>query len=129
MVLIIWGFMIYSQVDFLLSKDLGFNRDNVIVIDAPTFKNKNFAIELEGFKNRLATLPGVREVTQCTSEMGGPVWDVGLRKPGHDRFIFIDTNGGVDEKFLPFFISGFRLFHSLFLLKTLPLLLLNDILE
>jgi putative ABC transport system permease protein len=101
-VLIIWGFMIYRQVEFILSKDLGFNYDNVIVIDAPMFKNTNFHVELEGFKNTLTAIPGVQDVTQCTSEMSGSYWDVGLRKPGGE-FTYVGTNGSVDENFLQFF--------------------------
>ncbi|HZY82998.1 MAG TPA: ABC transporter permease [Cyclobacteriaceae bacterium] len=102
-VLIIWGFMIYSQVEFILSMDLGFNRENVIVIDAPTYRNKNADFQLEGFKHTIAAIPGVQEVTQCTSEMSGSAWDVGVRRPGSQGASFFNTNGTVDENFLPFF--------------------------
>src|SRR6478609_4580876 len=95
--------MIYSQITFVLSKSLGFNKESVIVIEAPIFKTDHFDSDVEVFKNRLRSIPGILDLTVCETVMGDDVWNIRVRKPGVDISVALDTNGGVDEKFLTFF--------------------------
>ncbi|MBK7649952.1 MAG: hypothetical protein IPJ20_03235 [Flammeovirgaceae bacterium] len=46
-ILIIWGFIIYSQVTFLLTKDLGFEKENLLTINAPIFESTHFETDVE----------------------------------------------------------------------------------
>ena len=62
MVLIIWGFMIYNQVTYLLSRDLGFNKENLITIEGPVFRTSNYEADVEVFKNRLRSAAGIGNV-------------------------------------------------------------------
>lgn len=102
-VLIVWGFMIYSQITFVLSKNLGFNKEDVIVIEAPIFRTDHFGSDMDVFKNRLRSIPGILDLTVCSTVMGDDVWNVRVRRPGVDIVVAIDTNGGIDENFLNFF--------------------------
>ncbi len=102
-VLIIWGFMTYKQVTYVLSKDLGFSKENVMTINAPIFKTINYKSDLEVFKNKLASLAGVMNVTTSSTTMGDAVIGIGARRKGTDNFVALDSNGGVDENFIPFY--------------------------
>ncbi|MBX2944274.1 MAG: ABC transporter permease [Cyclobacteriaceae bacterium] len=102
-VLIIWGFMIYQQVTFVLAKDLGFSKENLITINAPVFKTNHYASDVEVFKNKLQALSGIRNMTISSSVMGDGVKNIGVKRNLNTPFIALDTNGGVDEDFIPFY--------------------------
>lgn len=58
-VLIIGTLVVQSQMDFFLNKDLGFEKDNIILTDLP---NKNEE-DLNRLKNNLLTNPNVKQVS------------------------------------------------------------------
>jgi putative ABC transport system permease protein len=99
-VLIIWGSMIFHQVTFLLSKDLGFRKENLISINAPVFKTAQYESDIIVFKNRLRSLAGIDNVTACSSVMGDAVRVINVKRSSNSNIVSLDTNGGVDEDFL-----------------------------
>ena len=102
-VLIIWGFMIYNQVTYMLSRDLGFNKEHLITIEGPVFKTANYEADVEVFKNRLRSATGIGNVASSSTVMGDDVWGLGVRRLGSENHFGFDTNGGVDEYFIPFY--------------------------
>jgi len=103
LVLILWVYLVYLQLNFILGKDLGMLRDQVIVIDAPIIRSENYANELVSFVGELRLLGGVNEATYSETVLGDGdpffVWGMG---PGQTNFTSINSNG-VDESFIPFY--------------------------
>ena len=58
-ILIVGTFIIYQQLGFILKKDVGFNKDQVLMVKGTT----NLADQLPAFKNELQKLANVQEVT------------------------------------------------------------------
>jgi putative ABC transport system permease protein len=102
-VLMIWGFMIYSQVTYLLSKDLGFSKENLVTIEAPVFKGAQYQSDVEVFQTKLRSLAGIQSITSSSSVMGDPVLRMGVKRSVNSNHVGVDTNGGVDEHFIPFY--------------------------
>jgi putative ABC transport system permease protein len=57
-VIIIGSIIVYNQLDFLTNKDLGFKKENLIIIRRPDA----FFRQLEPFRNQLLEIPGVEKV-------------------------------------------------------------------
>lgn len=102
MVLILWVYIVYLQLNFILGKDLGILRDQVIVIDAPIIKSDNYVHELASFVGELRSLGGVMGATYSETVIGDSdphfVW-----VKGQSGITTANTNGGVDESFIPFY--------------------------
>ncbi len=115
-ILIIWGFMIYKQVTFVLSKDLGFSKVNLITIDAPILKTAQYESDLEVFKNKLRSISGIQNVTSSSTVVGDNVWGFRASRRGKENSVGLDTNGGVDEYFIPLYnitiLAGRNFNHS-----------------
>jgi len=65
-VIIIGAFVVYSQLDFLTSADMGIKKDNLLVIRRPDALNK----KLESFKEQVLQIPGVERIANSTSIPG-----------------------------------------------------------
>jgi putative ABC transport system permease protein len=57
-VIIIGSIIVYNQLNFITKKDLGFNKDNLIIIRRPDA----FYKQLESFRAQLLQLPGIEKV-------------------------------------------------------------------
>ncbi len=66
MVIIIVTYVIYDQIDFMLSKNLGFSKEQVLVIQRPEGLGKNYEV----FEKSLLTNPDVRMVTNSQTIPG-----------------------------------------------------------
>lgn len=99
----IWGFIIYNQISFVISKDLGFSKNGVIVITPPTIRSNNFESDMHAFIQTLGTIPQIDRITRCHTVMGDAVTAFLVRRPGPNIPVGLDTNGGVDETFLSFY--------------------------
>jgi putative ABC transport system permease protein len=103
-VLMVWGFLVYSQLNFILTKNLGFNREQILVIDAPVVRPAHYDESVDVFLDNISTDHRIQETTFCTRIMGDPLIEsFHIRRPGIDIPLAILTNGGIDETFLPFF--------------------------
>lgn len=56
--IIIGSIVVYRQLSFLTKKDLGFNKENLIVIRRPD----SFFMQMAAFRNQLLQIPGVKAV-------------------------------------------------------------------
>ncbi|KPL16028.1 MAG: hypothetical protein AMS26_06185 [Bacteroides sp. SM23_62] len=85
-VLIICTLVIYAQLGFIRSKDLGFNKDNILILG---FTSESFKQQCEQLKESLARIPEVIS-SSATSEVPGEGFTSnGYRPEGYDRFIMI----------------------------------------
>lgn len=82
-VLIVGTFVIYRQMQFILNKELGFNKDNVMVIQGTHMLGDKVQL----FKDRLQELPQISKVSvgdylpvQGTKRNGNPFFLEGRRK-------------------------------------------------
>ena len=65
-VIIIGAFVVYSQLHFMTSKDMGFNKENLLVIRRPDALEK----KLESFKEQILQIPGIERIANATAIPG-----------------------------------------------------------
>jgi putative ABC transport system permease protein len=65
-VIIIGAFVVYSQLHFMTSKDMGFNKENLLVIRRPDALGR----KLESFKEQVLQVPGVEKIANATAIPG-----------------------------------------------------------
>lgn len=102
--LLLWVSAILFQLHFILHRDLGFDRTNVIILDLPNTGTKALQYRVNSFLN---TLGSQHPVTFAQSMMGDEdQFLLRIKSPDQKDFFQVDSNGGVDETFLPFFNIG-----------------------
>jgi ABC-type antimicrobial peptide transport system permease subunit len=76
--LIIGTFVVYRQMDFILNKNLGLDKENLVTIEMEADISSNF----ESFKTELLRIPEVKDVTSISgnplsygSSTGGASWE------------------------------------------------------
>ena len=79
-VLIIGSLIINRQLNFMQSAKLGFNKEQVVVIN-----NLQRSHNSEAFKNELAKIPAVKKITSADGMIGGQNWATGLRLRGSEN--------------------------------------------
>jgi putative ABC transport system permease protein len=101
--LILWGVVIHQQLNHILNKETGLNRDGIIIVESPTLKSTNYQQEMDLLENQFADVPQVSGVSSSWKMIGdfGPGGGA-LRKIGEEHSIGLDANA-VSEKFIPFF--------------------------
>jgi putative ABC transport system permease protein len=65
-ILLVMAVVAYRQTDFMKTKDLGFNKDELVVFSA--VRNTNMGLEV--FKSELLKIPGVKQVTSVSGLPG-----------------------------------------------------------
>ncbi len=86
-IIVIGTLVIYNQIDFMLSQNLGFDREQVLVIERPDGLGKN----LETFKEELRRNPNVKAVANAISIPGKEYIIRAYRKdddPHDETFVF-----------------------------------------
>lgn len=110
-VLIILVLTSFSQTDFLLKKGYGVDQSNIVVVDFPVLhqeKNRKF---LPYFINQVNAMSDVRNITVTSSvPSDSDFGEANIKRNTNDISLGIDSNGGVDENFIPFF--GIQLIHG-----------------
>jgi putative ABC transport system permease protein len=102
--LIVWLFSINNQMTFILNRDLGLRRERVTVVDLPLHQDENFRQQLRSFQDRLNELPGVSDFAVSTSLTGDKTDNiVDLARTDITLWSNGRSDGGVDERFIPFF--------------------------
>jgi putative ABC transport system permease protein len=94
-VLIIGTMIMYRQLNFMLSKDLGFDKEKLLVIDqAGTIGDK-----VNTFKEELLKLPGIEKVSASTAIPGHNNNNNGYMMEGRDGQTFLMQTAYVDYDF------------------------------
>jgi putative ABC transport system permease protein len=96
--------VVYSQINFVLKKDIGVDRDHVVILDLPIGLTYNSESHLSYLREQIGSLPQVMGTTISHSvpndnsengmEMVHNLNDAGVR---------VQSNGGVDGSFIPFY--------------------------
>jgi putative ABC transport system permease protein len=96
-ILLIVGTMImYRQIRFMLNKDVGFNKEQLIVI------NRAGALgpKVKAFKDEVKNIPGVVNITSSTAVPGRNNNNNGYRLEGRDEESFLMQTNYVDYDYL-----------------------------
>ena len=102
--LIAWVSIAFLQLRFVSNKNPGFNKDQLVVIEAPISKPTDFSAKMENFKSELLRKGITSRATLSTNVMGdGDLESFHLKRGLNDTFVGVDANGGVDEDFIPLF--------------------------
>jgi putative ABC transport system permease protein len=102
-VLLIWIMAVYAQIKYIMNKDLGINRQAVLVVDCPVRKTPAFNTQLQTFLHKARTVEGVRGATFSESVPGVGSGSLGVRKNSAGIGMGLDISGGVDEHFIPLY--------------------------
>jgi putative ABC transport system permease protein len=102
-VLILWAYIVYKELNFILSKDYGVDRDGVVLVEAPIKKSKEFLRQVQSLKEKLSSIDGVEKVTLSKFALGDYLaGGRSLRKSPDTNPIGLDPNG-VTEDYLDFY--------------------------
>lgn len=102
--LITWIFVMNEQLSFVLNKELGLERDNVVVIDGPVIGlEKNGLHKINQFASLVKSKTGDDRLSLSARVCGEQPLSLELRRVGSDVFYGIDSHGGVDENFIPLY--------------------------
>jgi putative ABC transport system permease protein len=98
--LLLWSSIVYFELNHILDQDLGFDRDNVLVIEVPAVRNhENY---LEALISRLSSNPSIEKMAYCLYTYGEGFLQFNTRRTGSLTQIGFETNG-VNENYLPLF--------------------------
>ncbi|MEO9964219.1 MAG: ABC transporter permease [Reichenbachiella sp.] len=91
LVLVIGSIIVYRQLDYIQSKDLGFEKDQVLLVPLNSSVSKSF----EALENELLTMPGIRSISTSSSVPGYRIMMQGLMELGAEeesntRLLFAD---------------------------------------
>lgn len=79
-ILVVCVFVIFSQVDYLKNKDLGFKKDGLILFAAAL----DSTLSSQAFKTELQTIAGVDRITVASTLPGRSLNSTGMHKLGED---------------------------------------------
>ena len=102
-IFIMLGFAVTLQLNYILNMDVGINRDQVVVVEAPVIKPHNYSTIIETLKTDLSGLATISSITKSAypvTRIGGGDFDA--RRVGSDEQFGMDSNG-VDEDFISFY--------------------------
>jgi putative ABC transport system permease protein len=86
LVLIIATLIIYRQITFMRSQELGFNMDQMLVVTAPRVRGDDYAARFDTFKETLLQRVNIEKVSHVTEVPGKQIyWDAGgIHRAGSD---------------------------------------------
>jgi putative ABC transport system permease protein len=117
--LILWVVVINLQMDHLLNLQTGLKKEQVIIIDGPLNKSKNYTTEVASLGNELRKLDNVSAFTSSHSVVGDKNYKMVLLKAhGKSNNAGLLTNGGIDETFISFY--GIKLLSGRNFFKDMP---------
>ena len=96
-ILLIVGTMImYRQIKYMLNKDVGFNKEQLIVIN----RAEALGTKMKSFKETVKNIPGVVNITSSTAIPGRTNNNNGYMMEGRKDETFLMTTSWVDYNFL-----------------------------
>lgn len=80
-ILISGSIVVYQQLNFMSSQDLGVNISQTLVIKSPGVRDSTFVNKLESFKGEALQISGVKSVSSSTNVPGDEIfWASGIRR-------------------------------------------------
>ena len=94
--------IISQQVAYLFNKDLGYNKESVVLLALPRDWTPQGVATIESVRNELARLPAVRAISISSASLkGGPATNINLYQVGKDSTEAITTTVvQTDENFI-----------------------------
>ncbi len=79
-------FAVYKQIIFMKSQDLGFDQDQILVINLPRIRDEAFAKKIDVFKEELLKQSDIQKLCVATEVPGRQIyWDAGaIHREGED---------------------------------------------
>ncbi len=106
--LLIWVGTVYFQLNFVLSKTMGFEEKGIVIVDCSLDQNPAFRSKLEYFMEQAVHIDGIQRLAVSRSVVGDYAgYGVTVKPNRNDSDYGLYTNGGVDENFIPLY--GIRL--------------------
>jgi putative ABC transport system permease protein len=112
-ILIVAVFIVYQQIEFVQTKNLGYNRDHVIYIE----KEGKVAENVETFVNEAKRIPGVVEAAPISFQVAGGSSTYGISWEGNEEYNiqFHEIDAGYDaSELLGFQVASGRSFSNTF---------------
>lgn len=101
-VLIVWISAVFAQLNHIVNANIGIKTDQVIVVDLPA-NEKTVDQNLGEFESKIQKIHSVRDLTVSSTVAGDGYLAVAMRRSKGVSQLAMDTNGGVDERFIPFY--------------------------
>ncbi|MEO9806058.1 MAG: ABC transporter permease [Reichenbachiella sp.] len=111
-VIIAGTIVVYSQIDYMLVKNLGFDKEQILVIERPDWLNNN----LEVFKNELLKNPNISSVANSET-IPGKIYGTRSYRKNNNNEVYLFKNNQVSyehKELLGFEISAGRFFSKEF---------------
>ena len=86
LVLITATFSVYRQIHYMKKQELGFDIENIVVVDAPRIRDESFQQSMNSFKNELLKQTNIQKMCVITEVPGRQIlWDNGgIMRAGED---------------------------------------------
>ena len=93
---------IYRQLTYMQQQDLGYNKEQVLVIRGPAITDSTYSNRIEYFRNELLQIPGVERMTASGEVPGQAIADRNtIRKlSDEERDNVITTISSIDQEFI-----------------------------
>lgn len=93
---------VYLQMSFMQDRALGYNKEQVLVINAPAIHDSTYPDQIKIFKTEMLKRPGVVDITGSSEVPGKSFLDRnGVRKAGQDKMHNFTTSlAMVDDRFI-----------------------------
>lgn len=103
--MISYVFIIAHQMNFVLGKTIGHGDERIAIIDSPVVRGESFNSQLDAFTALLTSEGLVKETAISNTIPGDRLTTTNMIFVGQtpDGAVGLDSNGGVDENFIPFF--------------------------
>ncbi len=102
--LLVWIGTVYFQLDLILKKSIGIEKNDVLIVDCPLDQKLRFKSKLAYFMDEAVHIDGIQRITMSKSVVGDYVsYGVAVRRSLNAVDYGLNTNGGVDENFIPFY--------------------------
>lgn len=86
LVLMTATFSVYRQIHYMKKQELGFDIENIVVVDAPRIRDESFQQSMNSFKNELLKQTNIQKLCVITEVPGRQIlWDNGgIMRAGED---------------------------------------------
>lgn len=102
--LITCTYCVYQQNRFIVQKDIGLDRSNILTIDLPPQMSKNFDINVKNFITQIENLPVISSTVSHSVAGNNFEYIIHLQKHGvGGDGLNVESDGGVDANFIPFY--------------------------
>jgi putative ABC transport system permease protein len=111
--LIVGTLIMYRQIKYMLNKDAGFNKEQLLVIN----RARALGSQVASFKNAVREIPGVKNIASSTAVPGRNNNNIGYMMEGSNEESFLIQTNWIDYDFLEVYgmtLASGRTFNELF---------------